>query len=181
MLRQHTQRKTSVKQTHMSWKHLLCPLASITCNLFLLSLINVHNAMALFFFVQQIILSYRKYSEKSKCRLQLSTEVHSNVTPGASSAGLSYRKNTLLLLREGRCNPRASCHKLLALLQPSGQEMTRVKQVLMVKNISIWEIFISNFKWSGYCNEFGERAVLVILHQEMLQFYCNLSTAHFYI
>lgn len=72
----------------MSWKHLLCPLASITCNLFLLGLINEQILPWLYCSVQQIILSYRKYQEKSKCRLHLSTEVYSNVTPGASSAGL---------------------------------------------------------------------------------------------
>lgn len=181
MLRQHTQRKTSVKQTHMSWKYLLCPLASITCNLFLLSLINEHNAMALFFCAADHSLLQKVFGKKQMQTPALHGSAQQCNTRSILSWSQSYRKNTLLLLREGRCNPRASCHKLLALLQPSGQEMTRVKQVLMVKNISIWEIFISNFKWSGYCNEFGERAVLVILHQEMLQFYCNLSTAHFYI
>lgn len=48
----------------------------------------------------------------------------------------SYRRNTSLLLREGRCNLRASCHIQLALLHPSGLEMTRVKQMLMVTNAS---------------------------------------------
>lgn len=120
----------------MSWKNLLCPLASITCNLFLLSLIDEQILPWLYFSVQQIVLSYRKYPEKSKCRLHLSTEVHSNVTPGASSADLRATGQTLLCCWEGTCSLRASCHKLLPLLHPSGQEMTRVKQMLVVKNAS---------------------------------------------
>lgn len=135
--------------------------------------------------MQQIVLSYRKYPEKSKCRLQLSTEVHSNVTPGAASADLrAYRRNASLLLREGTCNLRASCHKLLALLHPSGQEMTTVKQMLMVKNASTQKgDFYQQFQmvWALYRTEFDERALLVMLHQEILQFYCNLSRAHFCI
>ncbi|XP_068059685.1 ankyrin repeat and death domain-containing protein 1A isoform X3 [Anomalospiza imberbis] len=62
----------------------------------LAGLINEQILPWLYCSVQQIILSYRKYQEKSKCRLHLSTKVHSNVTPGAPSAVLTAIGETLL-------------------------------------------------------------------------------------
>lgn len=92
--------------------------------------------MALFFCAADHSLLQKVSGKKQMQTPPLHGSAQQCNTMSILSWSYSYRRNTFLLLREGSCNLRA-CHKLLALLQPSGQEMTRVKQMLMVKTAPI--------------------------------------------